>query len=61
MNAFLIIILSIIAILQLLIAVPITLLMISLVEAFKHFRVEIQEELLTNLSKKTKKTKKTER
>ena len=61
MNTFLIIILSIIAILQLLIAVPITLLMISLVEAFKDFRVEIQEELLTNLSKKTKKTKKTER
>ena len=56
MNTFLIVILSIIAILQLLIAVPITLLMISLVEAFKDFRVEIQEELLTNLSKKTKKT-----
>ena len=58
MNTFLIVILSIIAILQLLIAVPITLLMISLVKAFKDFRVEIQEELLTNLSKKTKKTKK---
>lgn len=58
MNAFLIVILSIIAILQLLIAVPITLLTISLLKAFKDFHVEIQEELLTNLSKKTKKAKK---
>ena len=58
MNTFLIVILSIIAILQLLIAVPITLLMISLLKAFKDFRVEIQEELLTNLSKKTLKNKK---
>ena len=58
MNAFLIVILSIIAILQLFIAVPITLLTISLLKAFKDFHVEIQEELLTNLSKKTKKTKK---
>ena len=58
MNAFLIVILSIIAILQLSIAAPITLLTISLLRAFKDFHVEIQEELLTNLSKKTKKTKK---
>ena len=58
MNAFLIVILSIITILQLFIAVPITLLTISLLKAFKDFHVEIQEELLENLSKKTKKTKK---
>ena len=58
MNAFLIVILSIIAILQLLIAVPITLLTISLLKAFKDFHVEIQEELLTSLSKKSKRSKK---
>ena len=61
MNAFLIVILSIITILQLFIAVPITLLTISLLKAFKDFHVEIQEELMTNLSKKTKKTKKTKK
>ena len=58
MNTFLIIILSIIAILQLFIAVPITLLTISLLKAFKDFHVEIQEELMRDLSKKSKKSKK---
>ena len=58
MNAFLIVILSIITILQLFIAVPITLLTISLLKAFKDFHVEIQEELMRDLSKKSKKSKK---
>ena len=58
MNAFLIVILSIIAILQLFIAAPITLLTISVLKAFKDFHVEIQEELMRDLSKKSKKSKK---